>query len=125
MIEGASVLIYQLFYNLVNNALKFSRPDVPPLIHISSFVTGEEGRRTIEIGVADNGIGFDQQYAHTIFETFARLNSKDKFEGTGLGLALCKKIVERHHGTITALGTKNSGAAFTIRLPEKQTANNI
>jgi PAS domain S-box-containing protein len=124
-IEGASVLIYQLFYNLLNNALKFSRPDVPPVVHISSIEKDQDGRKWIEIGIADNGIGFDQKYAASIFDTFARLNSKDKFEGTGLGLALCKKIVERHHGTITALGTKNNGAAFTIRLPEKQTENNI
>jgi len=124
-IEGAAVLIYQLFYNLLNNALKFSRPDVPPVVHISSLVTDHDGRKWVEIGIADNGIGFDQKYAATIFDTFARLNSKDKYEGTGLGLALCKKIVERHHGTITALGTKNNGAAFTIRLPERQTENNI
>lgn len=122
VIEGAPVLIYQLFYNIVNNALKFSKPDIPPMIHVSSLLTGEGDHRMVEIGIADNGIGFDQKYAQTIFDTFARLNSKDKFEGTGLGLALCKKIIERHHGTITALGTKNSGAVFSIRLPEKQTA---
>lgn len=125
IIEGASVLIYQLFYNLLNNAFKFSRPDVPPVIHVSSLITGRGEEQTVEIGVADNGIGFDQKHAFSIFDTFARLNSKDKFEGTGLGLALCKKIVERHHGTITALGMKNKGAAFTIRLPVKQTANSI
>ena len=125
VIEGAPVLIYQLFYNLMNNALKFSRPDIPPIIHISTAVVTGDDQPMVEIGIADNGIGFDQQYAKAIFDTFARLNSKDKFEGTGLGLALCKKIVERHHGTITALGTKNKGAAFTIRLPGKQTANNI
>jgi len=124
-IEGASVLIYQLFYNLLNNALKFSRIDVPPVVHISSIVADDDGRKWIEIGISDNGIGFDQKYAASIFDTFARLNSKDKYEGTGLGLALCKKIVERHHGTITALGTKNNGAAFTVRLPERQPENNI
>ncbi|MDO6430454.1 ATP-binding protein [Flavitalea sp. BT771] len=124
-IEGSPVLIYQLFYNLLNNALKFSRSGVPPVVHISSRMKDDDGRKWVEIGIADNGIGFDQKYAASIFDTFARLNSKDKYEGTGLGLALCKKIVERHHGTITALGTKNTGAAFTIRLPERQTENNI
>jgi signal transduction histidine kinase len=72
--------------------------------------------------VADNGIGFDQAYAEKIFKTFTRLNAKDKYEGTGLGLSLCKKIVQRHHGTIEATGKLNEGAEFTIVLPEHQSA---
>lgn len=124
-IEGAAVLIYQLFYNLLNNSLKFSHPDIPPIIYINGEITGPADRPVAEIGIADNGIGFDQQHAAAIFDTFARLNSKDNYEGTGLGLSLCKKIVERHHGTITAMGTKNKGAVFTIKLPLKQTEKNI
>ncbi len=65
----------------------------------------------------DNGIGFEQSNAERIFDTFSRLNPKDKFEGTGLGLSLCKKIVLRHNGTITASGEKDKGATFTITLP--------
>lgn len=123
--EGASVLIYQLFYNLLNNALKFSKPDTPAMIHVSSLITGPADEQMAEIGIADNGIGFDQQHAAVIFDTFARLHSKDKYEGTGLGLALCKRIVMRHHGTITATGTKDKGAVFTVRLPMKQTSDNL
>jgi signal transduction histidine kinase len=125
IIEGAPVLIHQLFYNLLNNSLKFSQKDVPPVIYISNELTQTGNEHLAVIGFADNGIGFDQQHAMTIFDTFARLNSKDKYEGTGLGLSLCKKIVERHHGTITAMGTKNRGAVFTIKLPLKQTEKTI
>ncbi len=71
------------------------------------------------ITVSDNGIGFDEQYASKIFETFARLHSADRFEGTGLGLALCKKIVDRHGGTITARSSAKAGADFIITLPLK------
>jgi signal transduction histidine kinase len=124
-IEGASVLIHQLFYNLLNNSLKFSQTDVPPVIHINSEIVGTADAQMAKIGFTDNGIGFDQQHAISIFDTFARLNSKDKYEGTGLGLSLCKKIVERHHGTITAMGTKNKGAVFIIQLPLKQTEKTI
>jgi signal transduction histidine kinase len=116
-IEGGRVLIYQLFYNLVNNALKFSRNVDKPLIVIGSRVTEGAGKRIAELTIKDNGIGFDAAQADRIFEAFARLNSKDKFEGTGLGLALCKKIAERHHGSIAATGVKGEGAVFVVRLP--------
>ena len=79
----------------------------------------------VELRVKDTGIGFDQEQSEKIFNTFTRLHSKDKYEGTGLGLALCKKIVQRHHGTISATGTKNQGAEFTILLPLKQKGNHI
>jgi PAS domain S-box-containing protein len=120
-IEGASVLIYQLFYNLINNALKFSRPETAPVVVISSSVAGDY----VCISIADNGIGFDQENAEKIFETFTRLHSKDKFEGTGLGLALCKKIAERHGGFIEATSNKKQGAVFTVHLPLKQKGTNI
>lgn len=118
VIEGARVLIYQLFYNLVNNALKFSESN--PLIVISSSVTVTESGSMAEINVQDHGIGFDQAYAETIFHAFSRLNSKDRYEGTGLGLAFCKKIVERHHGAIRAVGKAKEGSTFTVTLPIKQ-----
>lgn len=114
-IEGAAVLLYQLFYNLINNSLKFSRPGVPCRIEISAKVDGDQ----VLVRLSDNGIGFDQEQADRIFDTFSRLNPKDKYEGTGLGLALCKKIVARHGGDIEAVGTKGAGSEFRIRLPLK------
>lgn len=122
-IEGVPVLIYQLFYNLLNNALKFSSPGIQPVINISSQVVESGNRNFAEIAITDNGIGFDKSQAEKIFDPFARLNSKDKYEGTGLGLSLCKKIVQRHGGTISAQSIKNSGAKFTIRLLTQQKTN--
>lgn len=124
-LEGAPILIYQLFYNLINNSLKFSAEGRQPVITISSEVMREEEQDWVRIEVADNGIGFDQVHADKIFDTFARLNAKDEYEGTGLGLALCKKIAERHHGTLTAHGTKGEGATFTVHLPLRQPHSNI
>lgn len=113
-IAGAPVLIHQLFYNLINNALKFSRIDVPPVITITGALQEND---MVRIVLEDNGIGFEQEYAERIFKTFTRLNSKDSYEGTGLGLALCRKIVTRHHGAIAAEGTPNKGARFILLLP--------
>ncbi len=124
-IEGGRVLIYQLFYNLINNALKFSRNVEKPLIIIESRVAEGAGKRFAELTVRDNGIGFDAAQADKIFEAFARLNSKDRFEGTGLGLALCKKIAERHHGSISATGVRGEGAVFVVRLPLIQMERSI
>jgi light-regulated signal transduction histidine kinase (bacteriophytochrome) len=117
-VEGAHILLYQLFYNLVNNSLKFSVEN--PVINITSSIVQHHQSDHVKIMVSDNGIGFDQQFADQIFQAFSRLNSKDRFEGTGLGLSLCKKIVERHHGTISASGEENNGSTFTIVLPLRQ-----
>jgi PAS domain S-box-containing protein len=122
VIRGAPVLIHQLFYNLLNNSLKFVRTDVQPQITITAKMLTSEAAPWVSIDVADNGIGFLQDHAESIFNTFTRLNTKDQYEGTGLGLSLCKKIVERHGGTITATATPNKGAIFSIRLPLKQLA---
>jgi len=128
-LEGAPVLIYQLFYNLINNSLKFSRPDTPPaVVIVANILHGqnvEQDGEIVELVFRDNGIGFDQEHADRIFNTFARLHARDKYEGTGLGLALCRKIVERHHGSISAAGEKDRGATFTIRLPLRQDRKNI
>ena len=117
-LKGAPLLIYQLFYNLINNSLKFTKPSIPPLITITTKPASHYGIPYIQIDVKDNGIGFQQEQAQKIFNSFTRLNSKDKFEGTGLGLALCKKIAERHQGFITASSEENEGAVFSIFLPK-------
>jgi len=116
-IQGAPVLLYQLFYNIINNSLKFSRQGVASVITLSSVTVKEDGREVAQITVADNGIGFDPAHANAIFDSFIRLNSKDRYEGTGLGLALSKKITERHGGTIAAVGESGAGASIIVRLP--------
>jgi light-regulated signal transduction histidine kinase (bacteriophytochrome) len=117
-VKGIPPLIYQLFYNLINNSLKFSKEKVPSVIEIKSSEIDLKGVLYSEIIVKDNGIGFDESYSEKIFSTFFRLHSKDKYEGSGLGLALCKKIVERHDGFIFAQGDRNVGATFTVLLPK-------
>jgi len=122
-IEGVEVLIYQLFYNLINNSLKFCRQSEKPVITINANIISVDSRPFCRIVVTDNGIGFDPDHSSIIFNTFTRLNSKNRYDGTGLGLSLSKKIVERHNGTIEADGLKNVGAIFTITLPVKQDGN--
>ncbi|QRY55488.1 sensor histidine kinase [Sphingobacterium siyangense] len=116
-IEGAPVLLHQLFYNLIHNALKFSRPHDPPRVAISYELAIIDDTEYMRICIKDNGIGFDPAHSQKIFDVFKRLHSKDEFEGTGLGLALCKRIAERHQGDITAVGSKIDGAKFTVELP--------
>jgi light-regulated signal transduction histidine kinase (bacteriophytochrome) len=127
-IEGMPILIHQLFYNLINNALKFSKSDVPLIVTITSkpvaphefHINKLEGSIAdyIQIEVTDNGIGFNQEYQEKIFKPFTRLYSKDQYEGTGLGLSLCRKIVERHGGSIPAQSKEGEGATFIIILPK-------
>lgn len=125
-IEGYSVLLYQLFYNLINNSLKFSKADVSPVITLTFEeitappLTQSVSDTWIRLQLSDNGIGFRPVDAQKIFKTFVRLNSKDQYEGTGLGLALCHRIVERHGGSIAATGEEGVGAIFTIELPVRQ-----
>ena len=118
VLEGAKVLLYQLFYNLINNSIKFAKADTAPVIAITSEKNEDVG--TVIIRVEDNGIGFRTEHATRIFETFTRLNPKDDYEGTGLGLSLCKKIAERHGGSIEAIGS-TQGAIFIVTLPLRQT----
>ncbi|WET01756.1 PAS domain S-box protein [Flavobacterium sp. YJ01] len=124
-LEGASVLLYQLFYNLINNSIKFAQETIPPIISISAEIINEQDKSFALIRLEDNGIGFTSNQTNHIFETFTRLNPKDRYEGTGLGLSLCKKIAERHGGSITASGIPNQGAVFTIKLPLEQKENDI
>ena len=120
----------QLFQNLIINALKFSKADCSPEIHIYAEMarglqpddTNNDGdnEEYCNIHVKDNGIGFEPKYADEIFVLFKRLNSKDKFEGTGIGLAICKKIVEQHMGAISVTSAAGEGTTFTISLPLRQ-----
>jgi PAS domain S-box-containing protein len=116
----------QLLYNLISNSLKFSNPEIPILIKITSTVAfgqdlGEEkliaSKKYCHIKVSDNGIGFEAQYNKKIFEVFQRLHGRDRYNGTGIGLAIVKKIVENHNGIITASGIHNEGASFDIYIP--------
>ncbi|MBS1624099.1 MAG: PAS domain S-box protein [Bacteroidetes bacterium] len=124
-ISGIPQQMHQLFYNLVNNALKFNKGT--PKISISCHALKAEEVKTnpdlhhsvdyIQVNVADNGIGFDQKYATQVFTIFKRLNNKDAFSGTGIGLALCKKIVDNHHGQISVVSSPGQGTTFSIILP--------
>ena len=112
---GGRLPLYQLFYNLISNSLKFSSPARTPEVAIDWHPDGT-GKNCI-ITVTDNGIGFDPAHNERVFETFSRLNPKDSFDGTGLGLSLCRRIAERHNGSIRADGKKGEGVTFTIELP--------
>lgn len=103
----------RLLQNLVGNALKFHRQGQAPLVRISAEI-GEEGCR---LSVADNGIGFDEKYLDTVFAMFQRLHGRGEFEGTGMGLAICRRIVERQGGTITARSKLGQGATFIVTMP--------
>jgi len=112
-INGDAVQIRQLFQNLISNAIKYHKKDVVPSVSISSRIVGE----VCEIAVEDNGIGFDEADMEKIFEPFVRLHGRDIYEGTGMGLTTCKKIVTRHDGEILAHSKPESGATFIVRLP--------
>lgn len=104
----------QLFQNVIGNALKYRKKDVVPEIRVYSRM---ENKTTCQILIEDNGIGFNQEFAQKIFAPFQRLHLKGEYEGTGMGLAICRKIVERHGGTITAQSQPGKGATFMINLP--------
>jgi signal transduction histidine kinase len=107
----------QLMQNLISNAIKFRREDVPPEVRVDSRV--ESGWVTITI--ADNGIGFDPQYSRRIFRVFERLHGRGAYPGTGIGLALCRKIAERHGGTVVAHGVPGEGSTFTVTMQTERT----
>jgi signal transduction histidine kinase len=115
-------LIHALFYNLVGNALKYGKADASPVIRIysDSFPDSgsSDGHLYSRIFVQDNGIGFDQKYSEQIFSMFTRLHSNSEYEGTGIGLALCKKIVEDHSGYISAKSKPDEGSTFIVSLPQ-------
>ncbi|MFH0799826.1 MAG: ATP-binding protein [Pseudomonadota bacterium] len=114
-IKADPVQMRQLFQNLIGNAMKFSRKGIPPCVTVAhaSFLDGRA-----EIRVADNGIGFDTKFIDKIFQPFQRLVTREEYKGTGIGLSVCKKIVERHRGEIEVESKPGEGTTFIIRLPE-------
>lgn len=117
-IDADPLQMRQLFQNLIANALKFHRPDVPPVVEVYGHTeTDEEGGPICVLEFKDNGIGFPQQYVDRIFAPFQRLHSREEYQGTGIGLAICRRIAERHNGTITARSTLGEGSVFIVRLP--------
>ncbi len=126
-------LMRQLFHNLISNAIKFRKKTVEPVVRIQAEKINHtdnsfplkmlNGNSYYRISISDNGIGFDPKYADEIFMVFKRLHSYHEFEGSGVGLSICKKIVEKHNGFITAQTKVNEGSTFIIGLPEKQSGN--
>ncbi len=124
-IDADSTQMRQLIQNLLSNALKFCKPDVAPVVTIKAepfthFTDNGIPSDFTRITLADNGIGFDNQYKDQIFAIFQRLHGRMEYEGTGIGLATCRKIIERHQGMIDANGVPDEGATFTIELPVMQ-----
>lgn len=111
--------MYQLFQNLISNSLKYHRPGVPPEINILIY---PQDQNFLKVHIQDNGIGFEQSQAHKIFKPFERLHGKSEYEGTGMGLSICQKIVTRHGGKIDVTSQPGKGTTFTINLPVKQSS---
>lgn len=128
-IQAVTSEMKQLFANILSNAIKFRKQNVPPEIDVSSSELSKTEKQALglpaticfyRIEVQDNGIGFEGEYAERIFQIFQRLNGKAEYPGSGIGLAICKKIVEKHGGLIFAKSAPDRGATFTVVLPEKQ-----
>ena len=117
-IDADPTQMYQLLLNLVGNALKFHREGVPPVVRLHVEPAGREG--VCRLAITDNGIGFDEKYAERIFTPFQRLHGLDVYEGTGIGLAICRRIAERHGGTMAARSTPGQGSTFVVALPLRQ-----
>lgn len=125
-IQGISFQIKQLFSNLIDNAIKYCEPNRQPIINISSTVVhgknivdvnADQQKKYYKISVADNGMGFEEEYAEKIFMLFQRLHHKQAFSGNGIGLSICKKVVENHLGFITVNSKSNQGTTFSIYIP--------
>jgi PAS domain S-box-containing protein len=130
IIDADPMQMRQLLQNLIGNSLKYHREGVPPIVRVYSQKPDEPSQESIDgsvlatpfcqIEVMDNGIGFDEKYLDRIFTVFQRLHVKDEYEGTGVGLAICRKIVERHGGTITARSSPGEGSTFVVTMPLRQ-----
>ncbi|MFH1746059.1 MAG: ATP-binding protein [Planctomycetota bacterium] len=131
-IEADPLQMRQLLQNLIGNALKFHRPNVPPVVRISATTQDDEPASqnvkptgpVCHLQIEDNGIGFEEKYCDRIFNVFQRLHGRDAYEGTGIGLAICRKIAERHGGSITATSTPGQGSTFSVTLPISRSADN-
>jgi len=126
-IDGDPTQMRQLFQNLIANALKFQKPGVPPVVEVRGELVVGSGIDSMgapvadcRITVKDNGIGFDPKYLDRIFQVFQRLHGREEYEGTGVGLAICRKIAERHGGTISAESRVGDGAMFIVTIPARQ-----
>jgi signal transduction histidine kinase len=128
-IEADPLQMRQMFQNLLSNALKFQRPEAPPVIKVQGQILNGDGTLSRRfpaafglcvIAVEDNGIGFDEKYLDRLFMPFQRLNPQSAYEGTGIGLAICNKIAERHGGRITAASAPGEGSRFLVTLPVRQ-----
>lgn len=129
LIDGYSSQIKQLFSNLISNSIKFRKEDSAPAIKIRCEEVNPDQypqlpillyKQYIQITISDNGMGFDQVYSEKIFQVFQRLHSKAEYDGSGIGLSICKKIMENHHGYIFANGQPGVGATFTLLFPKTQ-----
>jgi PAS domain S-box-containing protein len=124
VIDADPVQMRQLFQNLIGNALKFRRSEVPPKIHIRcSLLPDSERPNHCQLEFEDNGIGFEPKFAEQIFVVFQRLHGRGEYEGSGIGLAVCRKITDRHGGTIRAESSLNVGTRFSVSLPIKQSSS--
>jgi two-component system, NtrC family, sensor kinase len=128
-IDADPTQMRQLLQNLIGNALKFRREGTPPTVRVwSEALTSERKSGSTRMAgcrlfVADNGIGFEEKYLDRIFNPFQRLHGRGEYEGTGIGLAICRKIAERHGGSITATSDPGQGATFIVTLPSKQSGS--
>lgn len=123
-IDADPMQMRQILQNLIGNALKFNQEGLPPIVQVRSRIYRHEEQDWCEIRVIDNGIGFEQKYTDRIFQIFQRLHGRSTYEGTGIGLAICRKIAERHGGTLTAESEPNQGATFIFTLPVHQVIPN-
>lgn len=125
-IDADPLQMRQLLQNLIGNALKFHRPEIAPVVTVNGkIISGDEqvnsaSKNFCRLEIEDNGIGFDEKYLDRIFTPFQRLHARTEYEGTGMGLAVCRKIVERHGGEITATSTPGTGTKFIVTLPVRQ-----
>jgi signal transduction histidine kinase len=126
VIEADAVQMHQLLQNLIGNALKFHQNGKPPAIRVyaESLDFPQAADHMHRLVVEDNGIGFDEKYLDRIFTVFQRLHGRTEYEGTGVGLAICRKIAQRHGGDITARSTPGQGARFLVALPFRRLEEN-
>ena len=115
-VVGDATQLHQLFMNLLSNAVRFRKDGRPSRVSVRSSQLRGGRDRFVSIEVEDNGIGFEQEFAERIFTPFQRLHGRDRHEGTGLGLSICRRIAERHGGTISARSRPGEGSIFEVRL---------